>query len=230
MGVTDMRRALLTVLAASAAISFASPVLAAQQIIPDVTGTPDSYQVFGIASTGNVVYGSSPNNTNVPNVTFDSGVGTTVQVQVKNGAAQIDPNTGSWTSIIINPDLLFTDMKFAVSLVGGTGTVDVYTLLSGGPTGDADIAGNYSLLGTISPNGSNINWELTGDTFNGLMLVINGQPGITFGTVKQISYEPLDRSLPGVPEPSTWAMMLLGFTGVGVALRRRRKNGLAQLA
>ena len=26
-----------------------------------------------------------------------------------------------------------------------------------------------------------------------------------------------------VPEPSTWAMMLLGFGGVGVALRRRRK-------
>lgn len=28
-----------------------------------------------------------------------------------------------------------------------------------------------------------------------------------------------------VPEPATWAMMLLGFGGVGVALRRRRKLG-----
>ena len=34
-----------------------------------------------------------------------------------------------------------------------------------------------------------------------------------------------------VPEPSTWAMMLLGFGGVGVALRRRRRSTvIAQLA
>jgi hypothetical protein len=29
----------------------------------------------------------------------------------------------------------------------------------------------------------------------------------------------------GVPEPSTWAMMLLGFGGMGLAMRRRRRNG-----
>jgi hypothetical protein len=28
-----------------------------------------------------------------------------------------------------------------------------------------------------------------------------------------------------VPEPSTWAMMLLGFAGVGFAAYRKRKNG-----
>jgi hypothetical protein len=33
-----------------------------------------------------------------------------------------------------------------------------------------------------------------------------------------------------VPEPSTWAMMLLGFGGIGFAMRRRRKLPLAQLA
>ena len=33
-----------------------------------------------------------------------------------------------------------------------------------------------------------------------------------------------------VPEPSTWAMMLLGFGAVGFALRRRRTPRLAQLA
>jgi hypothetical protein len=34
----------------------------------------------------------------------------------------------------------------------------------------------------------------------------------------------------GVPEPATWAMMLLGFGAIGVAARRRRKTVLAQLA
>lgn len=36
---------------------------------------------------------------------------------------------------------------------------------------------------------------------------------------------------PGVPEPTTWAMMLLGFAGVGYSMRRRRKLvALAQFA
>jgi hypothetical protein len=34
----------------------------------------------------------------------------------------------------------------------------------------------------------------------------------------------------GVPEPGTWAMMLLGFGGIGMMIRRRRKEGLPQLA
>jgi hypothetical protein len=38
------------------------------------------------------------------------------------------------------------------------------------------------------------------------------------------------REIGGVPEPATWAMMLLGFGGIGVAMRRRRKVALAQLA
>ena len=35
---------------------------------------------------------------------------------------------------------------------------------------------------------------------------------------------------PPVPEPATWALMLLGFGGIGMAMRRRRNNGLAQIA
>jgi len=34
----------------------------------------------------------------------------------------------------------------------------------------------------------------------------------------------------GVPEPTTWGMMLLGFAGIGMALRRRRRPVLAQVA
>ena len=33
-----------------------------------------------------------------------------------------------------------------------------------------------------------------------------------------------------VPEPATWALMLLGFGGIGVAMRRRRQPILAQIA
>jgi prepilin-type processing-associated H-X9-DG protein len=34
----------------------------------------------------------------------------------------------------------------------------------------------------------------------------------------------------GVPEPSTWLMMLLGFGGIGMAMRQRRQLALAQIA
>ena len=33
-----------------------------------------------------------------------------------------------------------------------------------------------------------------------------------------------------VPEPATWGLMLLGFGGIGMALRRRRRPALAQIA
>jgi opacity protein-like surface antigen len=33
-----------------------------------------------------------------------------------------------------------------------------------------------------------------------------------------------------VPEPATWAMMLLGFAGIGLTMRRKRKPALAQVA
>ena len=35
---------------------------------------------------------------------------------------------------------------------------------------------------------------------------------------------------PAVPEPATWAMMLLGFGGIGFAMRRRRQPALTQIA
>ena len=33
-----------------------------------------------------------------------------------------------------------------------------------------------------------------------------------------------------VPEPATWGLMLLGFAGIGFAMRRRRTSVLAQIA
>ena len=37
-------------------------------------------------------------------------------------------------------------------------------------------------------------------------------------------------SFTAVPEPATWALMLLGFGGIGMAMRRRRSPALAQVA
>jgi hypothetical protein len=37
-------------------------------------------------------------------------------------------------------------------------------------------------------------------------------------------------STTAVPEPAAWALMLLGFAGIGMAMRRRRRPALAQIA
>jgi hypothetical protein len=39
-----------------------------------------------------------------------------------------------------------------------------------------------------------------------------------------------DFEVSAVPEPSTWAMMILGFFGIGFMAYRKRKNGFALTA
>lgn len=56
-------------------------------------------------------------------------------------------------------------------------------------------------------------------------------PRVGFGNNNQISdFAPENALLRTVPEPATWAMMLLGFGAVGFAMRRRRAPVLAQVA
>lgn len=42
-------------------------------------------------------------------------------------------------------------------------------------------------------------------------------------TISEIDYKPMVAS---VPEPETWALMVAGFGGMGLAMRRRRRQGM----
>jgi hypothetical protein len=46
----------------------------------------------------------------------------------------------------------------------------------------------------------------------------------------QNAFEIDDIAVAGVPEPTTWAMLLLGFGAIGIGMRRRRSSMLPQLA
>jgi hypothetical protein len=91
---------------------------------------------------------------------------------------------------------------------------------------------------TITLNGVSFNAVTTGTAdfytlFN--QLVVSGNPNTLFisGTSGgNAAYSgTLTFAAGAVPEPGTWAMMLLGFGGIGFAMRRKRsKQQLLQLA
>ena len=58
-------------------------------------------------------------------------------------------------------------------------------------------------------------------------VTINSTAG--FGSFKQLRID-LASPTTAVPEPATWAMMLLGFCGIGMGIRRSRKPAFAQIA
>jgi hypothetical protein len=62
----------------------------------------------------------------------------------------------------------------------------------------------------------------------------NGPGDAVFGVVVANAENQLDRIMTGVtataPEPSTWAMMILGFAGLGFVRSRKRRRGAAVVA
>jgi hypothetical protein len=60
-------------------------------------------------------------------------------------------------------------------------------------------------------------WFNGGTSYQGALFSGSAQP-IEFGSVTSVA---------AVPEPSTWAMMILGFCGLGFMAYRRKQNGAA---
>lgn len=67
-----------------------------------------------------------------------------------------------------------------------------------------------------------------------VLFLLDGADASAFETLRLTSntnaFEVDNIAVNPVPEPATWAMMLLGFGAVGFAIRRRRRPALAQLA
>jgi len=107
------------------------------------------------------------------------------------------------------------------TLTGGT-----VTLTGNGPEAGVYIFGEQTgVLHGFTTNGVEIN------VASGLETGHRGISEVTIGATGSIGFEFLPPGTnfiltPAVPEPSTWAMMILGFAGVGFMAYRRRNSAM----
>jgi len=158
-------------------------------------------------STGGCVAGTSTaiitDNVNIPNrVQFD------------------DTNTSAgtqtaWFNFFVTPDMLGTFT--ATAATNPASSLTLFELLTGGTS--STVGGT---LVTSTPGTQLTYGNLVAGTWYTFRYTAN------MSTAGSISGNAA--FYPAVPEPATWGMMLLGFAGMGLAIRRRRRPALAQIA
>jgi len=158
-------------------------------------------------------------------VTVDSS--TTV---VSGPATVADTTTIGFTEATLSSPTFMETVVFTNTLAG----LYSITLTTSSPDVDftsaflAGLGGPYDLV-EIDDDGTNEFWRLANPITleaSTYTLTINGDNSGAGSLGGSITI----RQANAVPEPATWAMMLIGFGAVGFAMRRRRAPVLAQVA
>ncbi|MCA1654333.1 MAG: PEPxxWA-CTERM sorting domain-containing protein [Sphingomicrobium sp.] len=200
-----MRKLTLSILA-SAAVAFATPALAAPMIFTSPGPVqPTSNVLFQSgATTGNPVTGSLNDSSALVNFTSNESL----NVTQSNGQARISGTDGDLTNLVISLTSGFTFSAIEFNL---------NALANGSATLTFAGADGISSVFPISLNGQNF-FSATG---NFTSVTINST--VQLGDVRQVR---ITAGPGGVPEPATWAMMLIGFGAAGYSLRRRKAVAL----
>jgi hypothetical protein len=150
--------------------------------------------------------------------------GGVADVTASDGGKSGDQGFLSLTIAPVDPTAFFSAMDFDLHTIGSQLTnyyadnINVLVTLSDNTT-------QLFNTGLLNDNGAN-KFLISGDagelfksiTFTGYIGdPANNTPGYIH-SIKQVGVD----NVGGVPEPSTWAMMLLGFGAVGFGMRRRR--------
>lgn len=175
--------------------------------------------VFSGDTTGGLVYNRPIANGNLPPVSL-SGVGTAVRYVVTPFTVTISGNynflnTTNYDSYLGIHVGSFDPTNGLLNAVAYSD--DFNGTLDGGFS-------NLALVSGVSYFAISSGFDNT--DFGAFRLDVNGP-----GNILPIGAPPPPPPPPGgVPEPSTWAMMLLGFGFMGSALRRRRATGVTVTA
>lgn len=117
-----------------------------------------------------------------------------------------------------------------VSGFGGPADLDILSVMVNGLVATPvyrDLAGNVCPTPGVGSCGATETFAI-----NNVPIVSNVLNNVTIsGTSRGLgSYGGNATFIPSVPEPSTWALMLLGFGAAGLFLRTKRRHVLAQAA
>jgi hypothetical protein len=242
-----MRRLLMTALA-TAAIGLATPAIAdpngstfADYNGPDLTtaihASADDPSVApneGPTVYGSTVIGSGHDVAFSGYSSYDptTGTGTATDLSITGGSgfAQVNDldfdskvaSTQDLFAVIMNPDPAFSAYEFSIQLADA-GDISIYVMLTGSSA--------WQLV-TGSPIHQNANQNnqyllsgLSSGSFDQILIA-------STGAIFQVKQNSIELATGAVPEPATWGMMLLGFAGIGMAMRRGRKQSgrLLQIA
>jgi len=222
-----MRRVLMAATAA-AVIGIATPASAAVTFSsyngPDLTNAVKA-STTNTVNDASTVWGCVGNNGQCANVEFTgrrSDSSTLENIHITDGAgfaaisdAPANATNQLYELMIDITNFDFNQYMFSIQLVND-GTVFVYyQLASGGGWQQAT-----PLAGIDQKANGNNTYLLQGDTFTSIYIRSDSpiklfkQNSVTLGSIPA-----------PVPEPATWGLMLLGFGGIGMALRRGRRRG-----
>lgn len=196
-----MRTNLKIIAAASAfAIAAVAQPAAAADFFPDTSGpSPDGNGEFSFSVTGDPFDGSVSGG--IERTGLDEG---TFTDRFLFTLGQDGLGSGSITTILAGDLFGSTDLDFEeVTFFNGDETVIV-------PISDMGFQETAGLF----------NIPITAGVQNILTVTYLSRGNGSFGG--NLSFVP--DQVAAIPEPETWALMLLGFAGIGMVMRRRRKD------
>jgi hypothetical protein len=200
---------------------FAAVPASASIILVDASSIQGDNVLFNDGTqTAATVFGHTQAGTNVVFTGTTHGGGTIIsanggQARIEGAADASTPNPNDTLFLTMLGFNLasggtFNNLEFNV--FGGNATSATFTLL--------DDLGNVFNFNQALGNGSNFFGfqGIDGQSISNVSITLNG------GGVNDVRQIRLDESrmVSAIPEPATWAMMLLGFGAVGYSMRRRK--------
>jgi hypothetical protein len=220
-----------TKIAAAAVLSFAMAGAANATVLVDVatSGNPGADQIHWDGTgpnEGTVTVSGLHTFLNFNDSLFADGAGTDTILTLNgatNGGGFLDTDLANFTQMGIDGTFEFRRASDNVLLLGGTFTDFWLTGVLSGPQANS---GNLTSVGgsvTLTSDVVNLNFL---DTANAAFAFSNSHPAysITGNQLNDFTANSLSGTFGGaVPEPGTWALMIVGFGAAGAMVRSRRK-------